>query len=646
MERTEPSEQFSRDIGPKIGYDQQTLTNGSASAAGARGTVGTRDDATMKPRLFANLMEWLSGRPDNGRTNVATRADVSSAHDDELVDRPSKTVKDVLESLCSDGALSAEALDRATRISQQSSIALPFVLTRVGMLSEETLAAAFARSLNLPRVSSDELECGASRPNDLNVDFLSAHRVLPFSCRDGVVNLAMADPTNDHAAAGVEFAYGLPVKRFVALESHIDDLLSRELRVESSPAEGIPLDTGEVSDDVALLADHASDAPVIRLVTRVIAKAVDANASDIHFEPTSDSLTIRYRIDGRLCSSESLSKRWCAPVASRLKLLAKLDIADRRLPQDGRIRTSVRGSSLDMRLATFPTLHGESVVLRLLGQHRVDLDLAKVGLSDSGYAAMQRALQRPNGLLLITGPTGSGKTTTLYAALNAIRSPERKLVSVEDPIEYTVDGISQLQISSDIGLTYAAALRSVLRNDPDIIMVGEIRDRETADIAVRAALTGHLVLATLHTNTAAGAITRLLDLGIDDYLLASTLLLTGAQRLVRQVCPACAEERPATQREIERLHSAADSPCASGVLLAIPRGCEKCHGRGYLGRTPIFEAITITESLRRLIRRGFDEAAFQQEAMKIGVRSMTHHGMEKIMSGQTTFDELDSAIAA
>jgi general secretion pathway protein E len=323
--------------------------------------------------------------------------------------------------------------------------------------------------------------------------------------------------------------------------------------------------------------------------------------------------------------------------------MAKMDIAEKRLPQDGRIKASVRGRPVDLRVATFPGLHGESLVLRILGQLAVELDLEKLELLDDSIAQIQAALAEPHGIILITGPTGSGKTTTLYAALNAILSDEFKLVTVEDPVEYTLPGVSQLQVKPEIGLTYAAALRTILRNDPDVIMIGEIRDKETADIAVRAALTGHLVLATLHTSTAAGAITRLLDLGIDDFLLAATLILSGSQRLVRKLCVACAQERPITTAERERLLHVLPTEDVPSRLYE-PVGCPKCLGRGYAGRTPLFEAISINDRLQRMIRADFDERAFSRVAFDNGAAGLWRHGMQKVAAGVTTLDEIFQVI--
>jgi general secretion pathway protein E len=479
-------------------------------------------------------------------------------------------------------------------------------------------------------------------PFDVNQDFMGWHKLLPVRPETGGVLLAMSDPLDEAALAGATFAYDEPLIRVVALESDIDDAwrcLAASSATNATPE--IVAGHVELREEAALLADQASDAPVIRQVNRLISKAIALRASDIHFEPAQDALNVRFRVDGDLELPEVLAKRWAEPVVSRLKLMAKLDIAEKRLPQDGRLRSAVQGHSIDLRLATFPTLQGESVVLRVLGQQSVELDLDRIGLSVKGLAALRRALAQPHGLVLITGPTGSGKTTTLYAALNALRRQEVKLVTVEDPIEYTLAGVSQLQVKPEIGLDYPAALRSVLRNDPDVIMVGEIRDKETADIAIRAALTGHLVLATLHTNSAAGAVTRLLDLGVQDFLLASTLEIACAQRLVRKLCSRCARQRPAVADELALLRDAGlVSEGSDPPLVGEAQGCPACLGRGFAGRIPLFEAITMSESVRVLVRAGFDEGALNRAALSEGAQSLLNHGLHKVLAGETTVAEV------
>lgn len=563
-------------------------------------------------------------------------------------DRAPATRHALAEALLARGLLTTEGAERVQRAASTSGIAFSAAATRLGLVAEKDMAAAFADLLGIGLVERSALPPRPLAPAGLNPHFLKGHRVVPINEADDTVSLAMADPLDEVAAAGVGFATGKRVVRLAALESDIEDYFHTHgvagAERGDSPAEVAPgpLVPGG-TDDLERLSDRASDAPVIRLVDRLLTAAMDAGASDVHIEPSADAVKVRYRVDGLLQDVEVLSARWAEPIASRVKLLARLDIAEKRTPQDGRIRFSARGHSLDLRVATFPTLHGEAIVLRLLGQQTVALALDALDLGSRGLADLRQALHSPHGIVLITGPTGSGKTTTLYAALNAIRRPELKIVTVEDPVEYTLEGVSQLQVKPEIGLTYGAALRSVLRNDPDVIMIGEIRDRETADIAVRAALTGHLVLATLHTNTAAGAVTRLLDLGVEDYLLASTLVLCAAQRLVRQLCPACARMTNTTEEERILMAGALDPRHVPGTL-ARAVGCPACRERGYAGRLPIFEALPIGPEERGLIRGFSSEAALAECARRKGAPSLWQHGMEQVRSAKTTLDELMSVI--
>ena len=553
----------------------------------------------------------------------------------------SNTRPELTDVLCRLGHLTDESADRAVKLAESTNTPLCAVLTRLGLVSEQTLADVLATTFSLARLGGPELQPDPSMPSDLNPEFLRARKLIPVRSEDEGLRLAMANPLDDEAIAALAFVYGEALKPCVALESEVDGVWAKWAGAAADALPDVLSSAQDMSEEALALADHDSDAPVIRLVNRLIGRAVALRASDIHIEPAQDGLEVRFRVDGELGALEVLAKRMAEPVASRLKLMAKLDIAEKRVPQDGRLRVAVRGHPIDLRLATFPTLHGESVVLRLLGQQSVALDLAAVGLSDEGLVALRNALVQPHGLILITGPTGSGKTTTLYAALNALRRPESKLVTVEDPIEYTLPGVSQLQVKPEIGLDYPAALRSVLRNDPDIIMVGEIRDRETADIAIRAALTGHLVLATLHTNTAAGAVTRLLDLGVQDFLLASTLVLTSAQRLVRRLCSACARQRPADAGEVALLrHAGLHGTEKPLPLVYEPVGCPACLQRGFAGRTLVFEAILLTADTRERLQAGFDEQAFSRAALNAGAQMLVQHGLRKVLAGETTVAEV------
>lgn len=549
----------------------------------------------------------------------------------------------VIAALVQSGLLTPESLERVQTAARQSGVSISSVVTRLGLVTEQEMASAFSDLLGIEIVRRQGFPSQIPQIAGLNPQYLKSKKALLLSVDEATIELAMADPADGSVAAGIEFLTKKRVVRRVAYESDLEDFFHQQGQAADDSAHSmLPRDLGStkvVEEDLDRLADHASDAPVIRLVNRLILAASDRNASDIHLEPTGNGLSVRYRIDGLLQEMETLSVRWVEPVASRVKLMARLDIAEKRLPQDGRIQFPVRGRNIDLRVATFPTLQGESIVLRLLGQETVQLELEHIGLSTQGLAALRAVLKQPHGIVLITGPTGSGKTTTLYAALNAIRNPELKIVTVEDPIEYTLQGVSQLQVKPDIGLSYPAALRSILRNDPDVIMIGEIRDRETADIAIRAALTGHLVLATLHTNTAAGAVTRLLDLGIEGYLLASTLELTAAQRLVRQLCPQCKLARRPTEQEYE-LMAGAVSEVALPDSIFEPKGCPHCEQRGFIGRTPLFEAIPIQDVERAMIREWADESKLEDEFLKSGGMDLWGHGVSQVISGETSLAEV------
>jgi general secretion pathway protein E len=388
----------------------------------------------------------------------------------------------------------------------------------------------------------------------------------------------------------------------------------------------------------------ASDAPVIRLVQSLVERAAAAQASDIHIEPREDSVRVRFRIDGVLHTVETLPLSLKAALSSRIKIMAQLNIAERRLPQDGRIRVNVRGREIDLRVSTMPAMCGESVVLRLLERSSVALDFQALGFDGAALAAFQSALQQPNGIILVTGPTGSGKTTTLYTALSTLNSTERKLFTVEDPVEYRLEGVNQIQVNPKIGLTFATALRSILRQDPDIVMVGEIRDLETAEIAIRASLTGHLVLSTVHTNSAAATVTRLLDMGVEDYLMASSLKAVVAQRLVRRLCKACSQPAEISPAQLERIvkYAGITSPSAASAAHGIrrARGCGECHHTGFSGRTTVYEVLTVTEPVRDAILSEATERRLDDAGQASGMVPMLGNGIAKVLAGETTLEEV------
>jgi len=449
----------------------------------------------------------------------------------------------------------------------------------------------------------------------------------------------MAVPQDAFVVKALHLATGCAIRPHLALESDIEKALAEP--VEEAAEEGDDDGFGDGLDGgdfVEHLKDLASEAPVIRLVNTIIGRVIDLRASDIHLEPFDDGLHVRYRVDGVIHPGELVPPRLSAAVSSRVKLLAHLDIAERRLPQDGRIKTRVKGRELDLRVSTVPTVHGESVVMRVLDRASVRLNLDTMGFEQDTLARFNALLARPHGILLVTGPTGSGKTTTLYAALSKIDAQANKIITVEDPVEYQLEGINQIQVHPQINLTFANALRSILRQDPDIIMIGEMRDGETAQIAVQSALTGHLVLSTLHTNTAAGAVIRMQDMGVESYLITSSVNGVLAQRLVRTLCGHCKEAYEPGPEVRQSTGLARFCPPERPIYRAV--GCEHCRQSGYRGRTGIHELFVLDEPMRRAIIEGRDANALNTIAAQGGMLSLFEDGLRKVAAGVTTLDEL------
>jgi len=482
--------------------------------------------------------------------------------------------------------------------------------------------------------------------NSLSPQLMRQWKILPVTVDEDSVKVAMANPEDLYLVEILENIYQRPIDVFRAPEEDILTTIYRWYEAETdlsgqSQEEEEKRAIDELWEDPEQLKDMASEAPVIRLVNHLIARALEVKASDIHFEPYRDVFKVRFRIDGVLHDMEAISKRLQPAITSRIKLMGKMNIAEMRLPQDGRIKVKDRDRDIDIRVSTLPTLFGESIVLRLLNRGEVKLDLETLGLLPDTLSGFESIIRRPYGLILVTGPTGSGKTTTLYAVMNRINSPDKKIVTVEDPVEYQLDGINQIQIKPKIGLTFASALRTILRQDPDVILVGEIRDGETAEIAIQSALTGHLVFSTLHTNDAASAITRLQEMGVESYLLASCLLGVMAQRLVRVICPHCKESRPLDQELYsELLNEIGTDKIQDQKETWMGRGCQHCANTGYSGRTGIYELLKVDEVIRRLIVKGADSASIVRAAKGSGFRSLRTDGVQKVLSGQTTFEEV------
>ena len=535
-------------------------------------------------------------------------------------------------------------LQRARRVRESTGESLETLLVKLGLVSERDLAEALAARLNLPLVRPADYPDTPATNGAVSPRFLKESRVVPLFEDEQGLTVAMANPTDDYVLSALRLATGKPILPRVGIPTELETAFER-LYGKGRSAMGQIVESIGLAEDltdeeqIQHLKDLASEAPVIRLVNLMIARAVESRASDIHIEPFENRLKVRYRVDGVLHEVESPPSRLSAAVISRIKIMAKLNIAERRLPQDGRIQLRAQGKEIDLRVSTVPTLYGESVVMRILDKASVVLDFPVLGFSPLTLERFLEVLRMPHGIILVTGPTGSGKTTTLYTALQTINTPERKILTVEDPVEYQLEGVNQIQVKPQINLTFANALRAIVRQDPDVIMIGEMRDLETASIAVQSALTGHLVLSTLHTNDAAGSVTRLLDMGVEDYLLTSTINGILAQRLVRLLCTHCRQPYPALPELVEELRLKRFSE-GREITLYKPVGCEQCSGTGYRGRAAIMEFLVMSDPLRRLVLKHADAGELQAVAQREGMDTMYEDGLRKAVAGSTTIEEV------
>jgi general secretion pathway protein E len=548
----------------------------------------------------------------------------------------------ISQQLLARGRLKEADFGRARRLHEESGGSLIALMTRIGLVSERDVAEASAEVLELPLVLAKDFPETPPANATLSPRFMKQHTICPIAESEQSIELLVADPQDPYPVQAVEMALGRPVTVKVGIRSEIDDLIERFFGAGRSAMGSIVEDLSEgdnrSEDDVEHLRDLASEAPVIRLVNLVIQRAVEARASDIHIEPFENRLKVRYRIDGVLQEVESPPASSTAAVISRVKIMAKLNIAERRLPQDGRIMLRVQGKELDLRVSTVPTAHGESVVMRILDRENIVFDFKSLGFTDSFLEQFVHVLDQPHGILLVTGPTGSGKTTTLYTALSKLNTPDVKIITVEDPVEYQLEGVNQIQAKPQIGLDFSHALRSIVRQDPDIIMIGEMRDLETAKIAIQSALTGHLVLSTLHTNNAAGGVTRLLDMGVEDYLLTSTVNGILAQRLVRRIEPTHMEKYEALPEVIEEFGLRRFQP--EGTIHLYRPKPSALTSTGYLGRTTIMEFLVMTDPLRRMVMQHAGMSELEEEARRQGMRTMYEDGLVKAMQGVTTIEEV------
>jgi len=550
--------------------------------------------------------------------------------------------------LIKEKVITKEGLQRALQVQRKEKARLGDTLVNLGLASEKDIAVAMAKQLGIPYVSYNKGLLKAAQGHGLSKlvseEFARQHNILPIAKHLQSLTVAFVDPLDLMTMDNLKYMTGCGINPLITtksdLEKAIDEFYGEEHRLGGTVSDSYALGDikaqKHVADrDISLddLVTKAEEAPVVKLVDILIVQAIKDRASDVHIEPFKDKINIRYRIDGKLYEAPPPSKNLLPAIVSRIKILSNLDIAEHRLPQDGAFFVKVENKDIDIRVSTMPAVYGEKVVLRILDRSQTLLDLDELGFGSKDLEDFKKVVSRPHGLILVTGPTGSGKTTTLYAALNEVKSPRKNISTVEDPVEYRIEGINQVQIHPKIGLTFSHALRSILRQDPDIIMVGEIRDIETAQICIRASLTGHLVMTTLHTNDAASAISRLMEIGIEPYLISPSLVLVASQRLVRKLCPECKEAYETTPKLRKEFNIKED-------LLYRAKGCDSCSHTGYMGRAAIFELIMVDDRLRELISRGAVLGEIRKVLKEMGVRSLKEAGIRKAEAGATSIEEI------
>ena len=552
-------------------------------------------------------------------------------------------MKPFLDSLLDDGLIAQDQMARLSRLQAESGESAIRLMVRTGLVDAQNLAAEISRHYGIPLLDDEDWPTSLILRNVISPRFMREHHMLPVAQDGDGVIVAVSDPDDRAALKALQIACEQPVKLRIASDSTLMARLEQLLNGKDAGAEPeLPraLAGAGNGEDEEHLRDLALDAPVIDLVNRLFREASASRATDLHIEPARGKVIVRRRIDGLLQEAGVLPADFGRAAVSRIKILTQLNIAERRLPQDGRARIKINDREYDIRVATMPTIHGESIAIRFLNATHQIPELNRLGLTPRNVASLKQQAAHPHGLIVVTGPTGSGKTTTLAALLSYLNDPTRKILTIEDPVEYQVEGVNQIQIRPDIGLTFAGTLRSILRLDPDIIMVGEMRDSETARIGVNAALTGHLVLTTLHTNSAASAVTRLLDLEVQAFLIASTLRCVIGQRLVRKLCTVCRKPHDRVPDTTRATMAAAGLKLSPGATLWKPVGCETCGGTGYQGRIAIFELLIVDEELRKLIKPGVNADIVAAAARAAGMISMAADGFEKCKEGLTTMEEV------
>ena len=552
----------------------------------------------------------------------------------------------IADVLIEDGLLLPAQLTEAMDIQKQQGGRLLKLLTDKGYVTEQDMVISMGRCLDTPPVNLSKIRVPEEIQNLVPREMATSYKLWPICKLGNKLFVAMADPLNVLALDDLRARTKLEIVPMITTERSITEALSGVSggsaamdKVMQEAQETIDIEeagTRQEQVDLDRVSVDTEDAPVVKIVNLVLVQALKEKASDIHLEPFEKQLKLRYRIDGNLVEATSPPKALQMPIASRIKILAGLDIAERRLPQDGRFRIRVSGKDIDLRISILPTVYGEKIVIRILDKGALSGSIDTLGMDDGTLGIFKKAVDAPHGMILVTGPTGSGKTTTLYSVLSELNSPEYNIVTVEDPVEYQLAGINQVAVKSEIGLGFSEALRSILRQDPDIVMIGEIRDNETADIAVKAALTGHQVLSTLHTNDAAGAITRLDDMGIEPFLISSSVILTCAQRLVRRICPNCREEFSPEPEIFEKL----GMEYVEGQTFWQGAGCDRCKRRGYQGRAAIIEVLPVSEAIRRLVIKRASAAVIKNQALTEGMKSLRMVGVDKARDGITTLAEV------
>lgn len=550
------------------------------------------------------------------------------------------------------GEITSEQLDDALLEQKKTKEKIGTILVKMGAISEAVLIKYLGKKYGVPSILMDETEFDEGLINMIDPKIVQTRKVFPIKKKQRTLFLAMANPFDIETIEEVQFALGLDVKPLVTSEGSIKRAIAKYYKVDSridevladlekTTGEGIEVVESEEAPDVSQLLAESGAAPIVKLVNTIVVDAVNRRASDIHIEPFEKEIRVRYRIDGALVEVMKPPKSMSSGIVSRIKIMSKLDLTERRMPQDGHISLKVSGRGVDLRVSTMPVIHGEKVVIRIAEQEGIQLDMRKLGFDSKSLEIFINSVEKPNGIVLVTGPTGSGKTVTLYSALARLNKIDVNIVTAEDPVERNLHGINQVNVNEEIGYTFAEALKAFLRQDPNIVMVGEVRDKETAEIAIKASLTGHLVLSTLHTNSCSATIMRLVDMGVAPYLIATSLVCIEAQRLVRKLCTSCRQTMEVDKELFAKM--GIDPRWAEGVTLYKPKGCLKCNSTGYRGRVGIFEVMKITSNIKTAILDGANSDQITKIAMQEGMTTLRQDALMKMRSGVTSFEEVVKA---